>query len=102
MKIRVLRMKKLTSDSKLKAFVDVIIDEAVIINGCQIFQGPNGMFAMPPSQKNQKDGKYYPVVKISDQATANEFNHVIMAAFNDGAAPVTAASAGVGTTEVPF
>ena len=99
MKIEVIRIKKLTGDSKLKAFADVMFDGLLEIKGCQVFQGPNGLFASLPSQKDKND-KYWPVAKIADDTFRSVFNDKIIAAYKSGAdAPAAVAGS---EQEVPF
>lgn len=100
MKIQVLRIKKLTGDTKLKAFVDVCFNDVLIVNGCQVFSGPSGLFASTPSSKS-KDGKYYPIVKINDDVVKNAFNEAVMKAYNIGEQPAAPAST-LSQQEVPF
>ena len=94
MKITVLRIKKLNS-GKMKAFIDIVLDGAVVIKGCKVFEGPTGLFAALPSQKSAKDDKWYPTVEISDSILKQEFNRVCVEAYG----PVEASNLGPSMAE---
>lgn len=104
MKITVLRIKKLSA-GKMKALVDIALDGVVVIKGCKIFEGPNGMFAALPSQKNPKDEKYYPTVEISDSILKSEFNRVCLEAYGPAESsmgPSDSEISGASSDAVPF
>lgn len=100
MKIEVVRVHKLSTDGACKAFLDVVFGDQILVLGCQVVQGPKGLFGALPSQKSKKDEKYYPVVKIKGDAERNAFSDACVAAYEKGvqAAPQTAGN----DQEVPF
>lgn len=51
--------------SKLKAFVDITLDEQVVLKGFKVIDGINGLFCAPPSEQ-AKDGKYYDRIMFVD------------------------------------
>ncbi len=63
--LKVVRLYRLESDSKTKAFVDVALGDFVV-KGLKVLQGKNGLFLGMPQEK-AKDGKwynaFYPVTK---------------------------------------
>ena len=79
MKITVVKIKNLNA-GKLKAFADVSFD-GVLVKGCKIFDGANGLFAALPSQKSAKDDKYYDTVVISDEVLKSEFSKAVIDAY---------------------
>jgi len=79
--IEVARLHKLENDSSLKAFADVIIEEAFVIKGVRIIEGKNGLFAGMPKSEG-KDGKWYDVVKILDDGLKQEFQDKVLEAYN--------------------
>ncbi|MFA5143741.1 MAG: SpoVG family protein [Candidatus Omnitrophota bacterium] len=80
--IEVARVYKLDNGSKsLKAFADVMIDEAFVIKGVRIIEGKNGLFvAMPKSEG--KDGKWYDIVKILNDDVKQKFQDTVLAAYS--------------------
>ena len=79
--IEVARVHKLENGSSLKAFVDVVIDEAFVIKGVKIVEGKNGLFAGMPKSEG-KDGKWYDVVKILNDDLKQKFQDIVLAAYN--------------------
>ena len=79
--IEVARVHKLENGSSLKAFVDVVIDEAFVIKGVRIIKGKNGLFAGMPKSEG-KDGKWYDVVKILNDDLKQKFQDTVLAAYN--------------------
>ena len=79
--IEIARLHKLDNDSSLKAFADVIIEEAFVIKGVRIIEGKNGLFvAMPETQG--KDGKWYSIVTILNDGVKQEFQDTVLTAYN--------------------
>ena len=61
MKINNMRMTQ--SQSKLKAFFDLELDNGIVLKGMKIAEGPTGLFVGMPSEKDQ-NGKYWDRVYI--------------------------------------
>lgn len=94
--VSVVRMKKIEADSSLKAFADVLFFNSIIVTGCKVFSGTKGIFASLPQSKGKED-KWWPIVKIKDEALRDEFQTVMLEAYKKG---VTASPAD--DSEVPF
>ena len=58
--------KTYNGNSKTKAFVDLTLDDTLIIKGLTLVEGKNGLFLSFPSTKG-KDGKYYDSVYSLDK-----------------------------------
>lgn len=58
--------KPYNGNSKTKAFVDLELDETLVIKGLTLVDGENGLFLSFPSTKG-KDGKYYNSVYSLDK-----------------------------------
>lgn len=50
--------KPYNGNSKTKAFIDLKLDDTLVIKGLTLVNGDNGLFLSFPSTKG-KDGKYY-------------------------------------------
>jgi DNA-binding cell septation regulator SpoVG len=79
--------QNVVNKGSLIAFVDVVLNDQLIIKGCKIMQSNGGKWVGMPSQKNEKDGKYYDHCRFKDRATQDEFSHLVISAFegNSGA-----------------
>ena len=58
--------KAYNGNSKTKAFVDLTLDDTLIIKGLTLVEGKSGLFLSFPSTKG-KDGKYYNSVYSLDK-----------------------------------
>ena len=81
MNITVKKIKQV-SHGKLVAFADVSF-EGVVVKGCKVFIGANGLFATLPSQKNPKDDKYYDIVVLEDTELKANFVSVVVRAYKE-------------------
>lgn len=63
------------SNSKTKAFIELCLDETLVIKGLTLVEGSHGLFLSFPSSKG-KDGKYYNSIYSMD----NEFTGKLEAA----------------------
>lgn len=58
--------KPYNGDSKTKAFVDLELDNTLVIKGLTLVEGKKGLFLSFPNTKG-KDGKYYNYVYTLDK-----------------------------------
>lgn len=58
--------KPYNGSSKTKAFVDLALDDTLVIKGLTLVEGKDGLFLLFPSKKG-KDGKYYNSVYSLDK-----------------------------------
>lgn len=58
--------KPYNGNSKTKAFVDLALDDTLVIKGLTLVEGKDGLFLSFPSTKG-KDGKYYNSVYSLDK-----------------------------------
>lgn len=58
--------KPYSGNSKTKAFIDLELDNTLVIKGLTLVEGEDGLFLSFPSKKG-KDGKYYKSVYSLDK-----------------------------------
>lgn len=87
------KIRKLNTPSKLKAFVSIVIDDVIEIDGFKIVDGSNGLFVSAPSHKGtvMEDGvkveKYFDDVRFVGEeglAISNEIKQAIISQYNSG------------------
>jgi len=78
-KIEVSRLYKLESDTKTKAFVDVVF-EGVVIKGLRIVQGKNGLFVSMPRQQG-KNGQWYNAIYPKSKEMQQKITEIVLAAY---------------------
>lgn len=82
MKIEVQRMYRFDTDRPLKAFVDIVVDDAILIKGCRVMNGRNGLFVSMPREQS-RDQKWYDTVRCLTPEIREELTEVIMAAYRE-------------------
>ena len=64
--IKVIKIHRLTQDSRVKAFVDLGINDALLIKGLRIVQGKKGLFVSMPTEQG-KNERWYERVRCLNQ-----------------------------------
>ena len=66
----------------LKAFANIVIDDAFIIKNIKIIEGKNGLFIAMPSQKN-KNGEYRDIAHPLNTDTRNDLEKMIIEKYHE-------------------
>lgn len=74
--------KPYSGNSKTKAFVDLELDETLVIKGLTLVEGENGLFLTFPSKKG-KNGKYYNSVYSLDKEWNNLLQDACIKKYNE-------------------
>jgi len=64
--IKIIKIHRLAQDSRIKAFVDLGINDALLIKGIRIVQGKKGLFVSMPVEKG-KNERWYERVRCMNQ-----------------------------------
>ena len=78
--VEVLRLRRLSNDSNLKAFADVSFAGVFIIKGLRVVEGKNGLFVGMPSERG-KDGKWYSIAYPTTKEFKDLLNDVVLHAY---------------------
>ncbi len=63
--VKIARVHRLATESAIKAFVDVNINDSLLIKGFRIVEGPRGFFVTMPQEKGKNDRWYNTVHCLS-------------------------------------
>lgn len=74
--------KAYNGNSKTKAFIDLVLDNTLIIKGLTLVEGKEGLFLSFPSKKG-KDGKYYNSVYSLDKEWLKLLQDACVKKYND-------------------
>ena len=77
---KVTRLHRLDGASRVKAFVDIIVNEALLLKGMKVLQGQNGLFVSMPQEKS-KDNKYYDTISPLTKEAKENITSVVMNAY---------------------
>lgn len=69
-------------NSKTKAFIDLCLDETLIIKGMTLVEGSKGLFLSFPSTKG-KDGKYYNSIYSIDKEFTGQLEEACIKKYNE-------------------
>ena len=88
MDITDIRIRKVTADGKLKAYVTVTFDDCFVVHNVKVIEGKNGAFIAMPSRKT-KTGEYKDVAHPINSEFRNRLQDRILDAYKnaEGEAP---------------
>ena len=68
-------------EGNLKAYVDLSIDDVIIIKGFKVMDGKNGLFVLMPSVKNNTNERYYETVACNNTEVKDDISNTVLAAY---------------------
>lgn len=77
------------NSEQLKAFANIVIDDAFIIKNIKVINGKNGLFVAMPSQKS-KTGEYKDIAHPLNTDTRNHIEQLILQKYNETIAEMPA------------
>ena len=80
MKITDVRVRKVESDSKMRAVASITIDDVFVIHDIKIIEGDKGLFIAMPSKKGA-DGEYRDIAHPINSDTRVMLQDVILDAY---------------------
>lgn len=79
--VKVNRINRFADEKgKTKAFVDIEINDLILIKGLKVLDGKNGIFVSMPRQRG-KDGLWYEIVRPIAPETKAKIEEVVLAAY---------------------
>lgn len=69
-------------NSKTKAFIELTLDNTVVIKGMTLVEGSKGLFLSFPSSKG-KDGKYYNSIYSMDKEFTGQLEEACIKKYNE-------------------
>lgn len=79
---KVEKMYRLPDAGNLKAFVDVSVNDAIIIKGVRVLSGKKGIFVSMP-QEQGKDNKWYDQVVCKTAEEYENFSAAVVKHYNE-------------------
>lgn len=79
--VKVARLHKLESNSSVKAFVDIAVNDSLLLKGIRVVEGKNGIFVSMPREKG-KDNKWYETIIPMNERIRSEISNEILYAYN--------------------
>lgn len=69
-------------NSKTKAFIELVLDNTLVIKGMALVEGSKGLFLSFPSSKG-KDGKYYNSIYSMDKEFTGQLEEACIKKYNE-------------------
>lgn len=82
MNLKLDKIFKVDNGTKLKGSATVIIDDCFVVTDIKIIEGDNGLFLAMPN-KILKDGSKVDIVHPINKETREQFNNLIIDAYNN-------------------
>ena len=78
--IKVIKIHRLSNEGHLKAFVDIAINDALLIKGIRVVQGKKGLFVSMPVEQG-KNERWYERVRCLNQDIRTLISQKVLEAF---------------------
>ena len=82
----IVAVRRLEGDGNLKAFVDIRLGKGLVIRGCTVVDGKNGLFASLPRRLG-RDGRWADVVIPETDDLRSFYHEQILKAYGAAAEP---------------
>lgn len=82
MNVKITVRKYESANSKTKAFVELKLDDMLIVKGLSLVEGKKGLFLSYPASKG-KDGKYYNSVYSLDKNWGKQLEEACIKKYNE-------------------
>lgn len=82
LEFKVARLHKLDIEGSLKAYVDILLNQAILFKGIRIVEGKRGLFVSMPREKG-KDGKWYEIVRPMSREVKERISMAVLSVYND-------------------
>lgn len=82
MTIDIYRLHKYKGDGVTKAFVDLIVDDVLILKGFKLIEGRSGLFLGLPREKG-KDDKYFDTVRFNNVDAQKEIERKVIERYHE-------------------
>ena len=76
---KIVKIYRLPEGNRIKAFVDININDALIIKGLRVVDGKKGIFVSMPSEQGKND-RWYEKVRCINKKMKNEINRKVLEA----------------------
>jgi stage V sporulation protein G len=82
MQITDVRLRKVTTDSKMRAIASITIDGVFVIHDIRVVEGVNGLFIAMPSRK-MPNGEFRDVAHPITTEVRQQIQDAVLAAYNE-------------------
>jgi len=80
--VKVARIHRLSGRGPMRAFVDMNINDALLIRGLRVIEGKKGIFVSMPQEKG-KDNKWYDTIRCLSREAKDVISGEILKAYKE-------------------
>ena len=80
--LKVDRIHKLSDSGPMKAFVDLSVNDVLVIKGLRVVQGQKGLFVSMP-QEQGKDKRWYDSIRCLSSEIRDRINEKVLTAYRE-------------------
>ena len=76
------RLHRLETDGAIKAFVDIVVNDALLIKGLRVIEGKKGLFVSMPKDQG-KDKRWYDTIMPLTKEAREEISSAVLSAYRN-------------------
>ena len=80
LEFKVKRIYRLEGDESTKAFVDLVVNDGLLVKGLRIVNGQKGLFVSMPREQG-KDSKWYDTIRPLNKGIQQEISSAVLSAY---------------------
>lgn len=82
LEIKVKRIHRINNSDFLKAFADIVVNDALLIKGLKVLERRDGLMVAMPSEQ-AKDNKWYDSVRCLDETVKEQIKETVLEAYRE-------------------
>ncbi len=82
LKFKITRLHRIEGNTSVKAFVDIALNESLLLKGLRIVEGRNGLFVSMPREKG-KDNRWYETIHPMSRQVKDDIANTVLLAYNN-------------------
>lgn len=82
MKVTDVRLRKIQTDGRMKAFVSITLDESFVVHDLRVIEGNTGLFVAMPS-KRTPDGEFRDIAHPINSEMRQEIQDAVMKVYEE-------------------
>jgi len=82
LRFKITRLHRIDGNTSVKAFVDLALNECLLLKGLRVVEGRSGLFVSMPREKG-KDNRWYETIHPMSRQVKEDISRVVLSAYNN-------------------
>jgi stage V sporulation protein G len=82
LKFKITRLHRIEGNSSVRAFVDVALNECLLLKGLRVVEGRKGLFVSMPREKG-KDNRWYETIHPMSKQVKESISTTVLSAYHN-------------------